>query len=244
MCIFITMGGLNSYQIYTLGDQAAVLDLGNNISEALNSKVLAMQEWLRQHPFTGLKDLVAAYSSLTVLYDPFIINKQHHLRSTAFEFVKARLEEAWPLAEPANNAPARVVSIPVCYDPKFGYDLEAVAAAKGISIEELIHIHSSAVYRVYMLGFLPGFAYMGKLDERLETPRKTVPREQVAAGSVGIAGKQTGIYPLPSPGGWHVIGRTPLKLFDPVHEPPALLKAGDEVRFYHISLEAYNQLCQ
>jgi inhibitor of KinA len=234
----------NTYQIYSLGDRAAVLDMGNSISETFNSKILAMQDQLRQHPFTGLKDLVAAYSSLTVLYDPFIIHKTHNLRSTAFEFVKARLEEAWPLAEPMNNAPARVVSVPVCYDPKFGYDLEEVAQAKNISTEEVVLIHSSDVYRVYMLGFLPGFAYMGKLDERLAMPRKTVPREQVWPGSVGIAGRQTGIYPLPSPGGWQIIGRTPLKLFNPVHEPPVLLKAGDEVRFYPISLEAYNQLCQ
>jgi inhibitor of KinA len=232
------MSGLNKYKIYALSDRAAVLDLGNTIDEGLNNKILGMQSWLKQHPFNGLKDIVAAYSSLTVLYDPFLIYATLSPGSTVFEHVKQKLEEAWSASGEAFHH-INIVSIPVCYDPRLGYDLKLVAAARNMSTGELIRIHTSTPYRVYMLGFLPGFAYMGKVDERLVMPRRSVPRELVEAGSVGITGWQTGIYPLSSPGGWQIIGRTPLKLFDPLKETPVIVSAGDTVRFYPISFEDY-----
>lgn len=231
------------YHIACLGDGAAILDFGNVISESLNDKVLAAGEWLRRHPFTGLLDVVTAYSSLTVLYDAFAIHRQPQLRTTAFEYVSDKLHEA--ACSPANAVAAtRSVSIPVCYHAQYGYDIAEVASAAGLSEEELVALHTAGSYRVYMLGFLPGFAYMGRLDARLVMPRKTNPRQHVPAGSVGIAGWQTGIYPLPSPGGWQIIGRTPLKLFDAAQDPPVMLAPGDTVQFYPISLEAFNQLCQ
>lgn len=233
------MSHLDTYKIYALNERAAVIDLGNSISETINNKVLAMQEWLQTHPFEGLKDLVAAYSSLTIIYDPFLVHGQLP-GSTAFEFVKLKLAEAWTATGNDAAVPVTSISIPVCYDPVFGYDLKVVAAAKNMSPEELIQLHCSIVYRVYMLGFLPGFAYMGRVHERLVMPRRSVPRERVEAGSVGIAGWQTGIYPLHSPGGWQIIGRTPVRLFNAMHDPPVVITAGDMVSFYSISLEEYN----
>lgn len=233
------MSNLSTYNIYALSERAAIIDLGNSISETLNNKTLAMHEWLQRSPFNGLKDMVAAYSSLTVLYDPYVVHEQFP-GSTAFEFVKQKLAEAWACTGSHEQAPARNLSIPVCYDPVLGYDLKLVAAAKNISPDELIRLHCSTVYRVYMLGFLPGFAYMGRVDERLVMPRRQVPREHVEAGSVGIAGWQTGIYPLDSPGGWQIIGRTPVKLFNAFAETPVMMAAGDTVSFYSISLEEYN----
>jgi inhibitor of KinA len=225
------MSILNTYHIYALNERAAVFSLGNTINNEVNDRVLALYAWLKEHAFNGLKDLVPAYSSLTVLYDPFIIR---------FNVVKQRLEQAWAAAGEHFIQSPNIISIPVCYDPVFGHDIEAMAVAKGMSMDELVHIHCSTDYRIYMLGFLPGFAYMGSVDERLVTPRKPEPRE-VAAGSVGIAGGQTGIYPLNSPGGWHIIGRTPVKLFGLGQEPPVLLHAGDTVRFHSITLKEFEQ---
>ena len=227
------MNALNKYKIYPLGDSAAVIDLGNLISPALNNKILSMQQWLRQHSFRGLKDVIVAYSSLTLQYDPFII---YNDTNQGYKWINQYLEKCFN--ESGDHSPEiRNVSIPVCYE--LGHDLEEISTAKGLSVEEIIFIHSSLTYRVYMLGFLPGFAYMGTVDQRIAMPRKTQPREKVEAGSVGIAGWQTGIYPLDSPGGWQIIGRTPLKLFDAQAQTPALLRPGDEVSFHSISLNEF-----
>ena len=224
------MNDLNTYHIYALSERAAVISLGNIIDETVNSKVLSMHAWLKEHSFPGLKDMVPAYSSLTVLYDP----------GTGFSHIKQLLERAWNAANEQAAVRPNIISIPVCYDPVFGYDLGPMAASKEMSVPELVQLHCSKDYRVYMLGFLPGFAYMGTVDERLVMPRKPQPRE-VEPGSVGIAGWQTGIYPLSSPGGWQIIGRTPLKLFDPKREQPTLLNAGDTVRFYPITINEFEQ---
>jgi inhibitor of KinA len=233
------MNDLSNYRIYPLSESAAVIDLGNAIDEGMNDKVLAMQQWLKEHPFTGLKDMVAAYSSLTVLYDPLIIYNGLRPASPVFDLVKERLKEAHHASGQFIPKTGKEVAIPVCYDPGFGYDLEEMSAVKHLTNDELIQIHCSTVYRVFMIGFLPGFAYMGKVDEQLATPRRPQPREQVEAGSVGIAGWQTGIYPLQSPGGWQIIGRTPVKLFNASATSPSLLSAGDRVRFYPITQEAF-----
>jgi inhibitor of KinA len=232
------MSDLDQYKMSALSDRSVVITLGNTISEVVNRKVLSMEAWMRNHPFPGLLDLVPAYTSLTILYDPSALQVQCRKGQAVFELVQEKLEEAWREAGDTQWVEARLVSIPVCYDAEFGPDLSEMAAIKNLSVSEIIHLHSSIEYRVYMLGFLPGFAYMGKVDEKLVTPRRSQPRE-VPAGSVGIAGWQTGIYPLPSPGGWQIIGRTPLKLFDEKNEPPALLAAGDRVRFDPISKEEF-----
>ncbi|WP_276485419.1 5-oxoprolinase subunit PxpB [Paraflavitalea pollutisoli] len=217
--------------IFSLGDGAVTIDLGNQLSEALNGKVLAMNQWLRQHPFTGQKDIITAYSSLTLVFDPTLIKAHYRPAHTIFEWVRDQLLDAYHQSgATVSQAPVRH-QIPVFYGGNDGPDLAALAAAKGMRAEELIHIHTATVYRVYMIGFLPGFAYLGEVDPLIAQPRKEKP-VPVAAGSIGIAGSQTGIYPLPSPGGWNIIGRTPLQMFNPQSQFPVLLKAGDEVVFY------------
>jgi inhibitor of KinA len=153
------------------------------------------------------------------------------------------LEQAWQQAIPQTSGPGNEepVRISVCYETEFGPDLRELSLSRQLSIEEAIHLHTNRIYRVYMIGFLPGFTYLGKLDPRLETPRKTRP-VPVLAGSVGIAGNQAGIYSLNSPGGWHIIGRTPVKLFDPAKGIPVRLKTGDQVQFYPVSREEYLEI--
>jgi inhibitor of KinA len=220
------------YRIFPLGDSAITLDFGNVIDEAINKKVIALFHSLNKEPLSGMIEAVPAYSSLAIYYDGFRLKKSGVLNTTIYEWVKEQLEKR--LQEPLTQVDSlsRLVKIPVCYEKEFGLDLEEISAQKNTTIEEIIHIHLSRTYRVYMLGFLPGFPFMGKTDEQIKMPRKMQPRQRVEAGSVGIAGRQTGIYPLASPGGWQIIGRTPLKLFE---DSICLLSPGDNVQFYSIS---------
>ena len=229
------------YEIFSLGDSAVTIDLGNRICGRLNAKVLAMRHWLGSHPFEGMKDLILGYSSLSVLYDPTVVHKKQKLKTSVIQFVKGKLEEAF--AESANSVvqEREEILLPVCYEEMFAPDLSFIARSSQLSIEEVIAIHLSKSYRVYMMGFLPGFAYMGEVDERIQVPRKSKP-EPVMAGSVGIANAQTGMYPLDSPGGWQIIGRTPIKLFDVDNIEPVRLHAGQFVRFHRISHSEYHQL--
>ena len=231
----------NPYSIFPLGDSAATIDLGNTIDETLNDKVIAMEQWLLANPCEGLKDVIVAYSSITIIYDTALIKRLFHPASTVFDFVKQKLQQAYynSLVLPAEDA--ATIHIPVCYDNEFGIDLNHMAEQKQMSKEEIVQLHTSKQYRVYMIGFLPGFSYMAEVDERLVTPRKERP-VNVVPGSVGIAGAQTGIYPFHSPGGWHIIGRTPVKLFDPASKELIKLKAGDRVKFYAISREEYQNV--
>lgn len=214
-----------------MGDGAATIDLGNHLSESLNRKVLAMQQWLQQHPFEGLKDIITAYSSLTILYDTAFIKNYYDPPAPVFEWVRQRLITAYQ--QSGNLAESNPVRhrIPVYYGGEHGMDLDAMAREKQLTTREIIRIHTEKVYRVYMIGFLPGFPYLAAVDERIAMPRKAKP-VPVPAGSVGIAGSQTGIYPFNGPGGWNIIGRTPQTLFNPQAENPVPLKAGDEVVFY------------
>ena len=186
-----------------------------------------------------MKDCFAAYSSVTVLYDIVTVRKSNTALS-AFEQVAEKLHEAINFATMVTKPRQSVHSIPVCYDEDLGTDLQSLAALKQLSVNDIIGIHTAGTYKVYMLGFLPGFAYMGELDERLSAPRKPQP-EPVEGGSVGIVNFQTGIYPLNSPGGWHIIGRTPVKLFEKDAADPVLFHAGDEVRFYAIDRNEYEK---
>lgn len=230
--------------IFPLGDAAATIELGAGIDEAVNNKVLAMQEWFRVNAFDGLKDVIVAYSSLTLIYDPVLIRKKFKPVSTVFELVQYILEEAYHDAAELSATAQPIIRIPVCYDNTFGIDLNAVATKQQLTTEEIIHLHTTPVYRVYMIGFLPGFPYLATIDKQLQLPRKVNP-VQVPPGSVGIAGAQTGVYPFYSPGGWHIIGRTPVKLFNPDEPDLTTLKAGDNVQFYAISkadFEGFNDL--
>ncbi len=227
------------YSIFSLGDSAVTIDLGNGISEPRNQKVLAMQEWLQRFAFEGLVDIIPAYSSLTVIYDPVAIKRRYNPGGTVTEWVKTQLEKAFHDSGEQLPGTAVTVEMPVCYHEQTGIDLAVIAQQKKLEVEEIIHLHTSVLYRVYMIGFLPGFAYLAEVDPKLVMSRKARP-VTVLPGSVGIAGAQTGIYPLASPGGWNIIGRTPVKLFDPVAPEPVKLKAGDMVRFYAISMEEFN----
>lgn len=186
------------------------------------------------HPFSGQLDIIVAYSSLTIIYDPAAARKSLPAASTVFEQVKLQLAAAFEKSVLQQESEAPIVRIPVCYAAEFAPDMGSLAAEKGLSIQEIIDLHTAPVYRVYTIGFLPGFCYLASLDDKLVTARKQAP-VPVAAGSVGIAGAQTGIYPMNSPGGWNIIGRTPIQLFNATSEELVKLKPGDRVQFYSIS---------
>lgn len=227
------------YTLFPLGDSALLIDLGPVLDEERNKRVLQLFQQIKSKQLPYIKDVVPAYSSLAVYYDVPAVEKKDR-EKTAFETVAETICSLLEQEAPTVAESTSTISIPVCYALMYAPDLEAIAQQKNISVREVIQLHTSRTYRVYMIGFLPGFAYMGELDERIATPRKDTPLTAVPAGSVGIAGRQTGIYPLPSPGGWQLIGRTPLKLFDKVKEPPVLLQPGDRVQFYAITEDEFN----
>lgn len=204
------------------GDSALLITLGTQIDLALNRRVHALARRLSAHALAGVIECVPAYAAVLVQYDPLRLDYAEVL-------AWAQAQAALPL-DAAQLTPRRV-EIPVHYGGADGPDLLDVAEAHHLTPEEVVRIHTSADYPVYMLGFTPGFPYLGGMDAAIATPRLETPRARVAAGSVGIAGGQTGIYPLESPGGWRIIGRTPLALFDPLRDPPTLLAPGDWVRF-------------
>ncbi len=225
---------LPAYRIFPLGDSAITLSFGNCIDEAINQEIIARFTQLQEHPLAGMIEAVPAYSSLTIHYDVLAVKKKCTGDQMVVEYMQLQLEER--LKQPAqyHYIKERLVKIPVCYDDEFAVDIQTMAVTKKITAEEIIHMHTSKIYKVYMLGFLPGFAYLGEVDERISMPRKPQPAN-IVAGSVGITGKQTGIYPLASPGGWQIIGRTPIKLFEATADEPTLIRAGDKVAFYSIS---------
>lgn len=189
-------------------------------------------------PFIGLIETVPAYNSLAIFFDALIVKNNQSVDITAFEAVKLFAEKRINEIETTLLLPGKTVHIPVYYN---GEDLQEVASQHQLSEQEVISIHTSQTYRVFMIGFLPGFAYMGSLDERIATPRLPSPRANVKAGSVGIAGFQTGIYSIPSPGGWQIIGQTPIKIFDKTKTNPCLLKAGDVVEFKSITKSEFDK---
>lgn len=204
------------------GDAAIVVELGDAISPAINRRVRSLSLALENGSVPGVFDFLPTYRSVLVYYDPLSVSPD------AVQSQIARLLQS-PDAEAAANP--RVALIPTLYGGDMGPDIGFVASHAGITEQEVIAIHSATDYLIYMMGFSPGFAYLGGLDQRLITPRLESPRTQIPAGAIGIAESQTGVYPVASPGGWQLIGRTPLRLFDPARNPPALLSAGDYVRF-------------
>lgn len=204
-------------RIHPLGDTALLAELGTRLDTALNTRAIALAAALKKR--RDVRQAVAGYASVTVHFDPE--QTTHDALGAAVKRLAAKRP---PMAEPG-----RLHRIPVVYE---GPDLEEVAARLRLSPQKIAEIHSSPIYRVFLVGFVPGWAYLGPLPEELELQRRHVPRTQVPAGSVAIAGRQTGIYPLPSPGGWHLIGRTSVKLFLPDRDPPCLFRAGDRVKFF------------
>lgn len=215
------------------GDTVLLVELGDAIDLAVNEAVRALTERLRRDPPAGLKEVLPAYRSLAVMYDPLAIAPQ---------VLEAHIGDMARHLDTADIPPPRTVEIPVCYGGEFGPDIGFVAAHNGIDEDQVIALHSAHPYHIYTIGFAPGFCYLGGLDPRLHTPRLETPRTKVPAGAVGIAESQTGIYPLPSPGGWRLIGRTPLKLFDARRRDPFLYQAGDSLQFVAISPEQYHAL--
>jgi inhibitor of KinA len=221
-------------RIYNIHDQAITIEFAQEISESTNMRVIALQHAIESNPFKGFIESVPAYGSLTVYFSENVsANAVRVLLSELIAQVTDNIDSSSLLGNQ--------ICIPVCYDPSLGIDLPSVSSHLNLSVDEIISLHTSVAYRVYMIGFIPGFPYMGTLPEQLEVPRKQTPSLKIPMGSVAIAGKQTGIYPAEVPGGWQVIGRTPLKIFEKTNEPCCLLKAGDLVTFQPITLDAFNQ---
>ncbi|RYL95928.1 5-oxoprolinase subunit PxpB [Sporolactobacillus sp. THM7-4] len=226
-------------QMLPLGDTAVTVSFGDKIDETINQQARVLSNYLDSHPFPGMKETVVGYTAVTVYYDPVTVFK-HHPQTVPFSSVKEILSGALAAADgDKHESKERVRHIPVCYGGAFGPDLHVVAALHGRSEQEVVRRHSETAYRVYMIGFTPGFPYLGGLPEDLATPRRKSPRLSVPAGSVGIAGSQTGVYPFASPGGWQIIGRTPIKLFDLKRDPPNRLQAGDRLYFDPITPDQF-----
>lgn len=215
-----------------LGDHAITVTFGNTIDDTTHRRVRAASARLDDRRPAGVVDLAPAFTSIAVHYDPARVSPGH---GSPYERLVASLERLLDDLRVEALPVPREVEIPVCYGGEYGPDLGEVADAHRVSADDVIRLHSSAAYLVYMVGFMPGFAYLGGLADAIATPRRSTPRKTVPAGSVGIGGRQTGIYPLDSPGGWNLIGRTPRKVFDIAREPATLLAAGDRVRFRAIS---------
>jgi inhibitor of KinA len=222
----------NDFEIFSQSDQAITFSLGNHVSPAVNQKLTSMKSWLIEKNIHGIRDIIIAYCSLTVCYDYFNIQRLKGGVNVS-AYLKSVLEEAYLRSTPTILNSSHW-EIPVCYGNEFGPDLEMVAKEKKLPINAVIEIHASRPYAVYMIGFLPGFPYLAETDPRIHIPRKQTPRAAVERGSVGLAGKQTGIYPMRSPGGWQIIGRTPVTLFDKDQDPPVKFQIGDTISFYPI----------
>ncbi len=215
------------------GDQGLLAEYGDGISPDINAKVRGMAIRMKESKPKGVIEIIPTYRSLLVVYDPCMTNPY------ILEKFMCALEES---AQDKKIPPSRVVEIPVCYGEKYGPDIDNVASTNNITTDDVIQIHSESEYQIYMVGFTPGFPFLGGLSEKLYTPRLETPRLKVPKGSVGIANNQTGVYPIESPGGWQIIGRTPLNLFDPDRSNPLLYKAGDKIKFKSISEHEFDEL--
>jgi len=216
-----------------LGDRALCVELGDSISEATNRRVHSLSREIGRLGARGVLDVVPTYRSLVVYYDPLSISHAD---------LVSRIGELDGTLEEGEAVAPRLVEIPTLYGGEYGPDIGDVAGHNGISEADVIEIHSGTDYPVYMMGFLPGFPYLGGMSERIATPRLKTPRSTIPAGSVAIADRQTGIYPVESPGGWRLIGRTPISLFDPTREPPVAIEPGDYLRFVQVDQSEYGAI--
>ncbi|MCW3804324.1 5-oxoprolinase subunit PxpB [Plebeiibacterium marinum] len=217
-------------KILPSGDSAFLLKLGDVISHEIHIRVQGLYHLITNAEIEAITDIVPSYCDILVHYNPSIINYKDLLKE--IKLLYTRISDT-------KLPPAQTITIPVLYGGAHGFDMETVQKHTSFSEKEIIKLHSSEKYLVYMLGFTPGFCYLGGMNPELSTPRKKIPSQMIPAGSVGIAAGQTGIYPIDSPGGWQIIGRTPLKLFDPSNEHPFLLKAGNYIKFEPITKNEY-----
>jgi len=215
-----------------MGDRAFLVELGDQINPSINERVRELFLKLDRRPLKGVVELVPSYRSLMVVYDP-LKTEMHRLREAIVELYQA--------TDPSLVPEPRTLHVPVVYGGEYGPDLEWVADLHNMSPEQVIRLHTGTTYRVYMIGFTPGYPYLGELPAALATPRRETPRTAVPQGSVAIAQRQTGIYPVQSPGGWHILGWTPINLFDANRWPPTPLEMGDLVRFFPVQKEEINR---
>jgi inhibitor of KinA len=233
-------------EITPLGDSAVLIRVAENFEntpESALQQVLATQRRLAAAKIPGAIELVSAYTTVALFYDPLRAVAAGAPPENVFDWLEQRIREAISKTESGSAQSIKVseVEVPVCYDSEFAFDLDDVAQSAGLDRNQVIDLHSSGEYRVHCVGFIGGFPFLGGLPAKLATPRRETPRKEIPAGSVGIGGKQTGIYPIKSPGGWNIVGRTPVRLFDPQRNPPGLLRAGDRVRFRPISREEFER---
>jgi inhibitor of KinA len=233
-------------EITPLGDSALIVrvreSFGDASEEALYA-VIGTQYCLENAQLPGVIELAPAYTTVAVFFDPTGVVSAGAKPDGVFDWLAERIRYALRNANEIrrDRVETSFVEVPVCYETEFALDLDEVARHAGLHWKEVVDLHCSAEYRVHCVGFTPGFPFLGGLPGKLATPRRDIPRKEIPAGSVGIGGAQTGIYPIKSPGGWNVIGRTPLRLFDPQKDPPALLRAGDRVRFRSITRDDFEK---
>jgi len=224
---------MDDVRILTVGDCAVSVEFGQEISLDINHKVMALKLVLEREAILGIEEMIPTYCSLLIQYDPLELR---------YGQLRDKLEALVGQLNTVEMPPKQVVEIPVSYGGEFGPDLAEVASCHNMTEAEVIQLHSAPEYPIYMLGFVAGFPYLGGMDKSLATPRKASPRLKIAAGSVGIAGEQTGIYSVESPGGWQIIGRTPLKLYDVNRQEPVLLQAGQYIKFKPITEEEFRAI--
>ena len=226
------------FRLEPMGDRCLIVAFESRVDPDINARVRAIADYLLEHPIEGVIDVVPAFTTVAVHYRPEAL-ADNASGTSPYGRLAATIERLMLQDVPRTHRPGRVIEIPVCYGGELGPDLNEVAAACGLTAQQVVDIHAASPHRVYMLGFAPGFPYLGGLDPRVQVPRRATPRTKVPAGSVAIARDQSAIYSLETPGGWNVIGRTPVRLFAPETDPPCLLAAGDDVRFVPIGREQF-----
>ena len=228
---------MEGIKIIQSSENSLLIQFENKIHETINRKIRILCDYFENHKIKGIIEYIPYYTAISIVYNPFEF-KLHE----GFPLLKNEIENIINSLDFSKEYKENIVEIPVCYEEDFGPDIKYVAKYNNIPIEEVKRIHTSGKYLVYMLGFAPGFPYLGGMNKKIATPRKETPRLKIPEGSVGIAGMQTGVYPIETPGGWQIIGRTPLKLFNLESPKKSLLKCGDIVKFKEISIKEYNSL--
>jgi inhibitor of KinA len=224
---------VSTFRIVPVGDATLVVEFEERIDRDINARAVATAEALRAEAIAGVRDVVPTYRSVAVYFDPLLTDHAGLVR---------RLEEAILTPAPAESREHALIRVPVCYGDDFGPDLPDIAKFAHATEAEVVEIHTRTTYRVFMLGFMPGFAYMGLVDSRIAVPRRETPRIRVPRGSVCVAGVQTSVHPVDAPSGWQLIGRTPVRPFDPSRRDPFLMKPADDVQFYSIDRREFDRL--
>ena len=220
-------------KIMPAGDAALVVEFGDIIDENVNAQVHALARKIEEQHIEGIMEVVPTFRSVLVQYDVFVCS---------YSQIRDVVHSLADTLNVLDKTAKKIVKIPCCYGARFGQDLSDMEKLTGLDRDEIIAIHSATDYKIYMLGFLPGFVYLGGLDKRIEVPRLKTPRVKIRKGAVGIGGNQTGIYPMDSPGGWQLMGLTPVKTYDPDREVPILVEAGDYIRFVPVDRAEYDRI--